>query len=117
MEQKVNSGDLRLGRIGKKMERMLGIALTSDQRLYLSEKALDNLSQRYPEKHLAILSSFSYALRHVDRAFYLEQLDMIKVLAHYEKGRGKRCEMLFVHQGRPKRWYLAKVDFTRKDHK
>ena len=110
MEQKVNSGDLRLGRIGKKMERMLGIALTSDQRLYLSEKALDNLSRRYPEKHLTILSSLSY----VDRAFYLEQLDMIKVLAHYEKGRGKRCEMLFVHQGRPKRWYLTKVDFLKK---
>lgn len=110
----MNDKDIRIGRIGKEVEKAVDHSLTSDIHLYVSGETLDRMARCHPADYLRLLEKAKEAVAKADFARMDEnetRLEYARI--HFRDGAFAATVVSFVHEGDPARWYLSSLSAWR----
>ena len=100
---------LRLGRISKKVEEKMGIALASDVSIYLLEVTLNAYACEYPESYLTLVEEIANVIRKPDAFYFEQEKEELHYFRLYSQGNALfLLEAIVSHRGMPRKWILSR---------
>ena len=101
--------NIKVGRIARSTERALGLSLTGEVSIYITNAELDELARKKPNSYLRFLREITEILKNPDFVSFDQVHEEFVYQKQYFKAAAFQSLYLFVGRGeQPGKWYLKR---------
>ena len=102
--------DIKIGRVNRGVERVLGLALASDVSVWMKEEDLNRLAKEKPDSYLKTIEGIQDILKVPDFVSYDDAEDcLFYVKEFFHNGRFRKVLVVVKHEGTPKAWVFSRM--------
>ncbi len=101
--------NIKVGRIARSTERALGLSLTGEVSIYMTNATLDELARKKPQSYLRFLREITEILKNPDFVSFDQVHEQFVYQKQYYKAGAFQSLYLFVGRGEePGKWYFLR---------